>query len=186
MMLQSVAEGFGSSAADLVDSAAELVESAFCFVSSYPPAPSTSGQHIDYMLENLAVFFSTLIDNPNLVPALATTFFLTTAAFFLIVPLSSLKRHVSWLIDTLWAGPCIVVPDLMDKWYTEKFIKEFEEDALRNSDESKKTIGIILVMGAQNAGCHLVYWKLMRKMKQRLEVSRAGVTLTTILKGTIR
>ena len=75
---------------------------------------------------------------------------------------------------------------MMDKWYTEKFIKEFEEDALRNSDESKKTIGIILVMGAQNAGCHLVYWKLMRKMKQRLEVSRAGVTLTTILKGTIR
>lgn len=30
------------------------------------------------------------------------------------------------LIDTLWAAPCIVAPDLMDSLYTDKFLKEFE------------------------------------------------------------
>ena len=57
----------------------------------------------------------------------------------------------------------------MDRYFTAKFMEEFEEDSLQCSDPSKHTIGIVMIMGAQNAGCHLVYWKLLRSMRRRLE-----------------
>lgn len=153
MMLQVDLQSVADSAADFVDSAAEMVESTFSSISyEETPVPSTPGQHLDYILEKSSEFLTTLINSSNLVPALTMAFFLTTAAFFSIVPFSSLKRHVSWLLDTLWAGPCIICPEFWDSLYTKKFIKEFEEDALANADPNKKTIGIILVMGAQNAG----------------------------------
>ncbi|GMH74012.1 hypothetical protein TL16_g06344 [Triparma laevis f. inornata] len=80
-------------------------------------------------------------------------------------------RHVNWLIDTLWAAPCIVAPDLMDSLYTDKFLKEFEglDRVTTKERKGRKTIGIVLCMGAQNSGCHLVYWKLMSTLRLHLE-----------------
>ncbi|GMH62192.1 hypothetical protein TrST_g5491 [Triparma strigata] len=80
-------------------------------------------------------------------------------------------RHCNWLVDTLWAAPCIVLPEFMDKLYTPKFLKEFEDLGYIKTKERKqrKTIGIVLCMGAQNAGCHLVYWKLMSTLRSILE-----------------
>ena len=61
------------------------------------------------------------------------------------------------------------------QWYTAKFLKRFEQEPLRSADKSKHTLGIVLTMGAQNAGCHLVYWTLLDELRRRLNAEGYNV-----------
>ena len=88
---------------------------------------------------------------------------------------ASALRHFTWLMDTIWAGPCIVFPDFMDKMHTKRFLKKFEDDTMTELNPLFKTVGIVLVMGAQNAGCHLVYETLMDKLTKKMKKKGVNV-----------
>ena len=178
LVAQSITDAAADAASSLADAAASFASSTP--VPPVPPSPVTPGEHLDLLiskatalLSSFTSFASPYVSSPYAYFVSFSLLLVSTTIFFHLFPPSSIIRHLNWLLDTLWAGPCIVAPDYMDRVYTKKFLAEFESDSLASASPSKSTIGIILVMGAQNAGCHLVYWKLLRELKPRLE-SKTG------------
>ncbi|GMI24370.1 hypothetical protein TeGR_g4657 [Tetraparma gracilis] len=121
-----------------------------------------------YLPAPLLRFLSSVYPYP-LVPFYAAFVFSLLVVFFLTPGPACIRRHCAWLLDTLWAGPAILFPSAMDHRYTPAFLREFSTAPLSSLDPNKRTVALVLVMGAQNRGCHLVYWHLLRQIRSRLE-----------------
>jgi len=83
-----------------------------------------------------------------------------------------LWRHVYYSYDMLWAIFYIAFPKTSDKLFTDEFLKTYETIPRDNAQIKKgkgRILGLVLVQGAQNSGCHLSYSRLMQRITRRMK-----------------
>ena len=78
-------------------------------------------------------------------------------------------RHIMWAYDVVFSTFYILFPKLSNRLFTKSFLEKFETIP-KSASKSQKVLGLVLVMGAQNEGCHLTYYRMMDKINRKMKL----------------
>lgn len=74
-----------------------------------------------------------------------------------------------WAYDVVFSTFYILFPKLSNRLFTKSFLEKFETIP-KSASKSQKVLGLVLVMGAQNEGCHLTYYRMMDKINRKMKL----------------